>query len=307
MPPDPLQDGNFNNLDMNDTGNKKGKGVIIVLVIILLLIVAVVAAIALDIGNVRNDHIMPYLRNAPLIGSLFTAEETDPTDEMTEEQMRSEIRNLRTQVDSLEAQRTDLREQLENANTRIGHLTQFELRWNEYRDASARFTQMLAHNAPNDFVEFFQDLVDTNLVPHNPAIVAEAYAEAREINAFNEELRTLVSTYNNMEESRAAEDLVRLRIIDTDLAVRLLRAMSPSRRALLFDEMEYSDSTIFAILLSTEPPTFAPLVPPPELPEIFPRGRTLAPPVFPDIEDDEEFEEIEEDEDDDEIGEEAEE
>jgi hypothetical protein len=43
----------------------------------------------------------------------------------------------------------------------------------------------------------------------------------------------------------------------------------------------------FTILLSTEPPTFAPLVPPPYLPEIIGPIRELPPPEFPGIDDDE--------------------
>ncbi|MCL1884799.1 MAG: hypothetical protein FWF81_13730 [Defluviitaleaceae bacterium] len=291
MNPDSLHDGN---LDAG-TKNKKGKGGIIALAIILVLVIGAVVVIALDIGNVRSEHIMGYLRNAPLVGSLFESAEDDedPLYAMTEDEMRLEIHNLQSQIESLESRRTELTTQLATANAQILDLSRFRDRWNEYRIASATFTQTLAHNDPINFVEFFEHIVNHDLVPQD--ILAVAFAQAQAINYFNEELRMLVSTYNNMEESRAAEDLERLMLIDTDLAVMILRAMGSSRRAAIFDEMEYSVSTIFTVLLSTTPPTFAPLVPPPELPEILPIDIPVIPaPTLVETEYEYETEEIDE-------------
>ncbi|MCL2197706.1 MAG: hypothetical protein FWB80_02175 [Defluviitaleaceae bacterium] len=297
MPPDPLDNNAAASPTKGkkggDNGEKKGKGGKIVLIVVLLLIIMGIAVIALDIGGVRSETIMPYLRNAPLIGSFFPEEEEYEMDalyEMTEEEMRQEIINLRNQVASLENQRSELNIQLHNAQTRIAHLEEFEMRWNEYRIASARFTQMLAHNDPINFVEFFYDIVEHDLVPAD--ILAAIFGEAMAINAYDAEFRSLLATYNNMEEDRAAEDLERLLMINTPLAVRLVRAMGASRRAVIFDSMEATVSTTFTNLISVEPPTFAPLVPPPFLPEIFPP----TPPPFVPIDDldDEEYEEDEE-------------
>jgi hypothetical protein len=195
MNPNPLDD-NFSNAEKPD--KKKGKGGLIALIIILLLVVAAVLVIALDVGGIRENHIMRYLRNAPLIGSLFSEPEVDPVEEMTEEEMRLMIHNLQNQVSSLENQRNELNTQLVSANTRISHLVQFERQWNDYREATALFTQMLAHNEPVEFVSFFETIVNRDLVPED--ILAIVYAQARAINAYNEELQVLVSTYNNMEE-----------------------------------------------------------------------------------------------------------
>ena len=259
---------------------KKSKGGLIALIIVFLLIGAVVAVIALDIGGIREEHIMRYLRNAPLVGSFFPVaeeEEEDPLMAMSDDALRLEIHNLRQQVKSLENQRAERDSRIENLNTRVAHLSLFESRWNEYRHASALFTQMLAHNDPINFTEFFGQIVNHDLVPQD--ILAVAYAQAEAINVFGEELRSTVSRYNNMEEKRAAQDLESLMIKDTALAVRLVRAMGATRRAEIFNEMEFNVSTTFTILLSTAPPTFAPLVPPPYLPEI--REPIVTPPPTP--------------------------
>jgi len=286
MPPDPLESGEFDTSQQqfdnpgrysnNNYGDKKGNGCIIALVAILALIVVVVALIALDVGGIRSNHIMGFVRNAPIIGSLFTPQEVDPYEEMTEAELRELVRVQSSQIDSLTNQRDEANAQLAQANERIAHLSIMETRWQQFRVTSAHFAQTLAHNDPENFIEFFRDIVDYDLVPQD--ILSLAYHEARVIDAYNDDLRMLVSTLNNMEEGRAAEDLTNLLTHDHGLAVRLMRAMGSSRRAAILDEMTTTNSARFIMLLSTTPPTFAPLVPPPYLPEISPPVMPVATP-----------------------------
>jgi hypothetical protein len=222
----------------------------------------------------------------PLVGSLFPEEEYDPYEEMTEDEMREQLRVQADLIASLTNQRDDMNNQLIVANARIDHLTRFENSWQQYREASATFTQMLAHNAPLEFVEFFHDIVNHDLVPED--ILAMAFAEATAINGFNDELRMGVATFNAMEPDRAAEDLEALLTRDPVLSVRLARAMGNTRRAEIFNEMEYSVSSTFHMLLSTAPPTFLPLVPPPYIPEFV--QPALPAPVVP-LADEPEYEE----------------
>jgi FtsZ-binding cell division protein ZapB len=280
---DSSQDKNFSPVKPVTPG-KKGKGCLIAIVVVLMLMVVTVLFFILNRENFRS-----YLENAPLIGALFSVleEEIDPLYTMTDDEMRIEILNLRNENDSLRNQRDEAAAQLTSANELNRHLTTFQTRWNEYRRASATFTQMLAHNDPINFVDFFEDIVNHDLVPQD--ILAAAFAEAQAINVYDEELRMLVSTYNNMEAGNAAEAIERLRLTHTQLAVRMLRAMGNSRRGEIFDEMEANVSSAFTILLSTEPPTFAPLVPPPALPEIsplVPPRPTPPPPIEEDDDDD---------------------
>ena len=278
MSPDPLQDGNldpiqkdFDNLSKKPNkfdGDKRSKGGIIALVVIILLVGAAIAVLALDIGNVRSVHIGEYLRNAPLIGRWFPQPEEDPFEGMTEDEMRIELVRLQTLADSFQTQRDQFYGQLVSANEHIEHLSELHRRWNEFRDVYASFTQSLAHEEPLNFQYYFNTLLDENRIPREMDIFLQATREASEINAYDEELRMLVSTYSTMEAGRAAEDLARLLQINPTLAVRIARAMSTSTRAEIFEEMEYTVSATFSILLSTEPPTFAQLVPLPNIPYI---------------------------------------
>ncbi|MCL2355849.1 MAG: hypothetical protein FWC70_01660 [Defluviitaleaceae bacterium] len=287
MPPETME-------SYGTPAKKKGKGCFIVLVIFLLLFLVGILLIVLDVGGIRTNVIGRWLRSAPLVGTFFERDEyADSVQDMTEDEMRIAIAVYRNQVAALEFERAEREAQLNAANARIAHLSRFEARWQEYRSASAAFTQMLAHNEPIEFVEFFEHIVDHDLVPQD--ILAMAFAEAYAINASDVELMMLVRTYNAMEATRAAEDLGRLLTVNTTLAVRLLRAMSGSRRAEIFDEMSYTTSSMFTMLLATEPPTFTPLVPPPYLPEVI-APTVLPPAVVPveELDDEEEIEAIEE-------------
>jgi flagellar motility protein MotE (MotC chaperone) len=278
MPPD----SNFDAAGMPPKdGEKKSKGGTIALVIILVLLAAVVAVIALDIGNVRSQHIMGFVRNAPLVGSLFPAEEEEDEyayEEMTEEELRDELRRVRHEMEGLQ-ERFDARNaELTTANARIDHLTRFERSWQQYRETAARFTEMLAQNVPMQFEEFFQDIVDYDLVPQD--ILAGAFARAQAINISDAEFELIVRTYNSREAGRVAEDLERLLRDNQPLALRIMRSLNNNQRVEVLDEMEYTVSARFTDLISTSPPTFPPLVAAPYLPEfVAPEIPPPTPPV----------------------------
>jgi len=268
MAPDPNQENLNRSSNVHYVDEKKGKGGLIALVIILVLVVAAILLLVLDVGGTRTS-ISQWLSNAPIIGGLFSGEEEDdPLDSMSEAEMRNLIRNYRNQIGGLNARLNEANENLATANARINHLTRFETRWNEYRTAVATFTQMLAHNDPINFVETFQHLVTHDIIPQD--ILDAAFLQAAEINQSNEELMAHVRTLNAREPARVAEDIERLMRMDAAYTIRLLNAMGTSRRAEILDEMESENSTRLIFMLSTSPPVFSPLVPPPYLPEISP-------------------------------------
>ena len=235
-------------------GDKKGKGGLIAIALLVLVLGAAAAVIALNLFGLREDIIMPYLRNAPLIGQLFPEPVTDPIDEMTPEQLRMQILILTQQVESLQDQNVALNENLSDASQRIEDLMPFHDNWHRYLEARATFDQMLAHGDPHNFVQFFSDVNPDNVLP--------LVEEALRLVVFDEETMGLVRTMNSTDESHAGETIESLMLSDTELMLNLLRAMTPRRRAEIFETMEASVVSILYILLSPPAPTFTPLVPP---------------------------------------------
>ena len=239
---------------------KKGKGKLIFFLLFLLVVGGCAAVIALDIGGFRENTIMPYLRNAPVIGGFLPQPEPEEEELSVEELMRR-LTVITNQLESVQAQLAISQEQLRLAEIRINHLTPFEDNWHIYRENRNAFDQMLAQNAPHDFIQFFNHVSQDNEV--------QLFIEALQLAQFWDETREIVSTLNNMDESGAGEVLQNLMTADTQLMVRALRMMSPVRRAEVLDTLEAGVVTNMLILMSPDEPIFGPLLPP-QLPLVPP-------------------------------------
>ncbi|MCL2216332.1 MAG: hypothetical protein FWB91_04845 [Defluviitaleaceae bacterium] len=301
-PPEPLQDGDLESPPINpdkkdkkdkkskkNKGEKRGKGAIIAIVIVVLLLGGIVLVLALNIGGFRENIIMPYLRNAPLVGRFFPAEEGDPLEELTPDEMRAELNRILQQNESQQSQIMQMDQLLTDANFRIQDLVRFYIYWNEFREAQAAFSQMLAHSDPNNFVEFF-GYVDE-------VYVEQLLEEARRLMEIEEETRNLVRTLDNMEEESAGEVLETWMLQNLPLMVRVMRAMSPSMLGPILDTLEPNIRASMLQLVSMPPPTFTPIVP--QLRELPPLEAVPVPPpviLIPEPEIDSEYPEYYDDE-----------
>ena len=266
---------------------KKGKGKLIFFLVFLLLVGGCAAVIVLDIGGLRENTIMPYLRNAPVIGGFLPQPEPEE-EELSAEELARRLLVVTTQLESVQAQLAIAQERLYQSEVRVAHLEAFEAHWHLVRETWNAIDQMVAHNAPHDFVQFFHRVSQDNEV--------QLFLEAYQLAQFWDETREIVNTLNNMDESGAGEVLQNLMTADTQLMVRVLRMMSPVRRAEVLDTLEAGVVTNMLILMSPDEPVFGPLLPP-ELPAVPPPVPTVLVDVaLPDVEILDEIEEYEEEE-----------
>lgn len=262
--------------DAKSKSEKKGKGKLIFFLVFLLIIGSLAAVLILDIGGFRENVIMPYLRNAPIIGGFLPAV-VEEEEELTPEELLQRYTILSQQLESVQAQLALANEQTVTQEELIEHLRAFQEAWHLYREARATFEQMLALGDPENFLEYFDFVGEDNLV--------QLYLQAMEMAEFIEETTAIVATLNNMDESGAGEVLVNLMTTDLDLMVRALWMMTPTRRAEIFDTLEAEDVTRMIVLMSPDEPVFAPALPP-ELPEfppppfVFPEGYDITSPDF---------------------------
>ena len=251
---------------------KKGKGLLIFLLILFLLIGGIAAVLALNLFGFRENVIMPYLRNAPIIGGFLPAV-YEEEEELTPEELFQRYTILSQQLESVQNQLAQANEQNVTYEALIEHLRAFEDAWHLYRAARAELEQMLALGDPINFIEFFDFVSEDNL--------EQLYFQAMQMAWFIEDLTELVATLNNMDESGAGEVLENLMTTDTRLMIDALWMMSPSRRAEIFDTLEADVVTRMIILMSPDEPVFTPILPP-DLPE-FPPPPGLLPPGFADL------------------------
>ena len=265
---------------------KKGKGALIAIIVILLIVGGAATVLALNIGGFRENVVMPYLRNAPLVGQFFPAAvEEDIIDEMTEEELRIEIMILRVENEGLQRQLNEARNEIRELYDHILDLNRYRNVFIQARETQAAYEQIIVHGAPSEFVQMFPHLSDEHLV--------RLFIEAWQLNEFHEETMALVRTYNNMEASNVGEIIIGLLPTQQELMLRVLREMSPARRGEIFDTMDSNIVTTISVLMSVDPPVFQPLIPPllPEIPIFIPPA---APVVIPDEEESEVVDETEE-------------
>ena len=257
----------------------KSKGGIIAIIVFVLLLGVATAIIALDLFGLREQHIMPHVRNIPLIGTFFPAAEyVEGEDIRTPEQLRNITSAQDIQIASQERRIQDLQDQLDSANQAIANLRRFEEHHNEVSQALAEFSRVLAHGDPINFVEHFQHVSDEH--------VPQLLDEARALNAFEEGIMESVRTLNNMDESSAGDVLARYLVLQPDLLVEFLVRMSAVRRGEVFDTMEYATVATMIHMMTPQEPAFSQFV----VPSLSPPP--LVPPtVIPPAEEEEVYEE----------------
>ena len=287
IPPEPPGESTVrttkkNNKSKKNKDKKKGKGGIIAIVLVVLLLGGGAAVIAADIGGIRENHIMPYLRNAPLVGS-FIPQAEEPGEELTREELERLLRDANLRIESLENQLSVREQQLAEANFHIRYnLEPFRNQWNSFLEARAALDQFLAHADPYGFTQFFAGV--------RPENVHQLYNEATALIEMQEQILGHVRTFNGMSAAAAGEILQIWMRESTLLMVRVLNAMSPPRRGEILQTLDPAVASTMLLLTTSPPVEFVPLLPDlHEIPFVEMPTDIIAPPP-PDPEDDEDYE-----------------
>jgi hypothetical protein len=253
------------------TGNKKGKNQkkgktgLIVIITLVLLIGGLIVLYTLNLFGFREDVVLPYLRNAPLIGGLFPPAEEEseilPLEQRDPRELVNMIRALERELEELRGREQDLLERSRNDALRIARLLPFHEHWVEYQRVSAEFNAIVARGEPESFLRFMEYIM--------PEFYEQLTRDALALHAHQENITDQVRTLSNMQESNAAEILVDLRTTDPVLLLNLLNAMSSSLRGAILDEMEPETAASMFRMMSIAAPVLTPLAPAlftPELP-----------------------------------------
>jgi len=258
LPPESSPTTKVSKKSKKNKSKKKGKSGIIIIVIIVLLIGGFATVLILDIGGFRENTVMPYLRNAPLIGSLIPDAEEDPLENITPEQLLRENTDQALQIEANRIRIAELEWELFLANYRIENdLMRYHDNWHLFLGAQAAFMQMMAHEAPHDFFAFFTQFLAIYHPSYLPELIQEAYLLA----SYEDEIRELVRTLNGMDESNAGEVLERFMFTNPILLQSALRTMNAALRASIFDTLDPNVAASMFELMGNPIPTFTPIVP----------------------------------------------
>jgi len=224
----------------------------VIFLIFLLLVLAVVAILSLNLFGWREDHVMPFLREAPVIRNFFAnaeAREGVREEARTHDELTALNSAQANRIERVEYELDALRIQLAEANARIHTLETLENEIESYRIAIREWNRMLAHTNPAEFAERFFDYV-------HPTYIPWLMGEADAILAFDDNTRRMVSILNNMEESSVGEMLQQYLMTDQQMMLRLLHGMGSTRLGAVLETLDSEISSVILMFMARPTPDF---------------------------------------------------
>ena len=229
--------------------SESGDGVsFVIFLIFLLLILAAVAIISLNLFGWREDHVMPFLREAPVVGNFFPDVETQAV-ARTHDELTALNTAQADRIERVEYERDALRVQLAEANARIHALEVFENEIVTHRAAMREWNRMIAHANPREFANEFYEYV-------HPSNIPWLMGEVDTVLAFDDNTRRMVSVLNNMEDSSVGEILQNYLMIDPVMMLRLMRGMGSARLGEVLDTLEPEVTSQILMWMATPTPDF---------------------------------------------------
>jgi flagellar motility protein MotE (MotC chaperone) len=212
-------------------------------ILVLVIIIGGIAAVLFfNVYDIREKWIMPYLRNAPLIGATVSrwppppeeGDEAEPEpvgkySKMTEEELESLITSLEAEAEKAKDDlKTAQDKQKADADT-INNLTQYKDQIEGFRAQKDAFDEMVANGNPAGYSEFYESV--------SPENAERIYREISVNNQYNSEVKRVASTLSGMDEENAAEALTNLLATDADLVISVLTVMDQESRSAILNEM----------------------------------------------------------------------
>ncbi|MCL2204767.1 MAG: hypothetical protein FWB88_12605 [Defluviitaleaceae bacterium] len=247
---------------------KKSKTGLIVIIILVVVIGGAMLIFSLNLFNLREGVLMPYLRNAPLIGNLFPPAEYEgeeiPLEQRLPRDLAEIIRTQQREIDELNAQLIERERQIREYALRIARLLPFHQYWVEYQRVSAEFNAMIARGDPDAFLNHIQYIM--------PEFYEQLARDAFALRQHEESVDSIVRTLSSMQESAAADILVDFRITDVILLTSVLYNMGNTMRGEILEQMDADIAAFMLRLISVAEPVMPPVAPSlftPEVPETY--------------------------------------
>jgi flagellar motility protein MotE (MotC chaperone) len=247
---------------------KKGGFPVLPVVILLIIFVGIGSVLWFDLFGVREQYVMPYIRQAPLIGQFFPEPTEAPVEveqsrfaTMTPEEIEAEVTGYEYEIEQLDAELEAAREQKALDDEQIAYLAGFERQIENYRDVKERFDQMIVDGAgAAAYVQFFEEI--------SPENAERLFRDSVARTEYDSEMRKLAAAYAEMDEKQAAASLDVMLATQQQLCVDILSYMSVEDRAAVFDEMTPDRVALITTLMSPAEPTPSPLQTAPPLDEL---------------------------------------
>ena len=232
---------------------KKKKGGLIVLFIIILLVGGIAAAIAMNLFGIRENHILPLLRQIPLVGNLIPAAEYPEWASEPEVDYAAIAAGLEGDVARLQSQLTRLQSDFESLSSRnednireLTRLREIEAQQLVHRDNVDEFERRLAEGDPLAFASFFESI--------NPDHAARLYEEILGINIRDARWASYIALWGALRPAGVAEVIESMIVTDMPLIISVLEELDLSTQRRIVDALDVETRALILRRLNPETP-----------------------------------------------------
>ena len=219
---------------------KRGGGAVILIIvfILLLLIGGFAAAIAMNLFGIRENHIMPSLRQMPIVSNLLPEQEMPGW--MEEElavdyaalaaELQATITRLQSQLDVLQDNfnRTDAMNRDNIAE--LHRLREIEAQQLQFNENAREHERMLAEGDPRAFAAFFETI--------NPDHAETLYERILGTNIRDDRWAAYVALWGALRPSNVAEMIEDMHGAHMELIISVLRELDLSTQRRIIDALE---------------------------------------------------------------------
>lgn len=272
LDPDDDQDIDSGEQDgyLMDNRSKGSKAPIIIIIVVVLLIGGIAALLITNVGNIRDQRVLPLLRAIPFVGNIIPdgdvqyeyvyvdgelvavrvePDETVPAEEIGDiVALREELEAAQAALAQAQALNSQYEETVRTLQTYRDFITL-------YRERQQRFDEMIALGDPDAFAAFYEEVEPDN--------AARLFQQIRAVREVDREFRRYARTYTEMNTDEAAAVFTLLLTQNPGLLIRILETFNTDQRAEVFNEMEAQYVAIITIMMEphTAPADILPPIP----------------------------------------------
>jgi len=225
---------------------KKGKAGLIILLFFILIVAAGITMTALNVFGIRDNVLLPALRNVPFLGNFIpdTAEaESSPDLNLTINALEEQITSILSENAFLEEDLGILLEMVERLELEIARLRMFEEEHAEFQARRDEFYRGLIEDNPDVFIDIFAYM--------NPAMAIDIFTSLVGAQVADEEWQNYLATWSATSAVNVAASIETMLTTDMPLIVRVLPHLEPGFRGQILNNL--SEESRAAVLRQLEP------------------------------------------------------
>lgn len=227
------------------------RGLIVFLVIMLILLIGAGALLRFDVFGLGTRIVGPYLVDVPVINLVLPEmpvpeeEETDGYVFETVEEAVEILKLTEKMLKESDEKADELSEQLTQLTAEVNRLKVFENNQLQFEADKGAFDRLVATSAEDIvYKDWFEKMYPDN--------AAEIYAEVAMDVALSEEMKELVSIYQNMKADNAASILETMATTKLDQVATIISSVSSDQAAKILGAMAPATAARITTYLSPE-------------------------------------------------------